>query len=203
VPERYNSIGEAVGAAMAHNIRLVHGEPSRPGAAPVPDPHSVTGMTDRLTETATPEEVAAVLAEITTPVTGPLAQLTELIAAAADWASLRVTFDEPHRKVSSETWSKLTACYEDLRRTEQWLYEVQESIPTIPGDLRDPRLDGAFRTLRTQATHDDAPGEPPAAQQHAARTTSPHTAAGPEVPPSAQPAAPPSPSSPAPSRHTR
>jgi hypothetical protein len=197
VPERYSSIGEAVGAAMAHNIRLVYGEPSGP-SAPVPDPHSVTGMTGRLTETATLEDIAAVLAEVNTPLTGPLVQLTELIAAAADWARLRQTLDEPHRRPVSATWSKLAACHVQLRQLEQWLHEVQDVIPAIPGDLRDPRCADAFRTLRTRAPQ----GEPPTAQQHAARTASPHTAASADTAPSAPPTAPP-PSPPGPSPRTR
>ncbi|MFE3197775.1 hypothetical protein [Embleya sp. NPDC059237] len=47
MPEVYPSIGEAVGAAMQHNIRLAHG--SRSSA----DSSSTPGMTDHVTETAT------------------------------------------------------------------------------------------------------------------------------------------------------
>ncbi|MGW4991732.1 hypothetical protein ACWEQ3_29400 [Streptomyces mirabilis] len=61
MPEFYPSIGEAIGAAMQHNIRLAYGgKASGPDAPlqarhlpqPSADPHSVPGMIARLTETA-------------------------------------------------------------------------------------------------------------------------------------------------------
>ncbi len=56
MPEYYSSIGEAVGAAMQHNIRLAYrGKTSGSGALPQPrnlsrpsaEPHSVPGMIAR------------------------------------------------------------------------------------------------------------------------------------------------------------
>jgi hypothetical protein len=83
VPESYPSIGEAVGAAMAHNIWLAHGG-GAPADPPLPvrfiphpsaDPYSVPGMIARLTEDASPNEVAAILEEVNGALIGALPQL--------------------------------------------------------------------------------------------------------------------------------
>lgn len=112
MPEFYPSIGEAVGAAMQHNIRLAHGgrasgadKPLHGRYLPHPsaDPYSVPGMIARLTETASPDEVAAIVEEVTGALTGALPQLTELVAAAADWTRARLQFDDPHHNATFET----------------------------------------------------------------------------------------------------
>ncbi|MFD4542950.1 hypothetical protein [Streptomyces bauhiniae] len=101
MPDYYSSIGEAVGAAKRHNIRLAHPDvvPSSrrplqvrhlPGAAA--DPYSIPGMIARLTEDASPAEVAAFMEELN----GALPELTELVAAAADWTRARLAFDNPY-----------------------------------------------------------------------------------------------------------
>lgn len=70
MPEFYPSIGEAMGAAMQHNIRLAQGGEA-PGSDtplqvrylphPSANPRSAPGMIARLTETATPHEVAGIV----------------------------------------------------------------------------------------------------------------------------------------------
>lgn len=82
MPEFYPRIGEAIGAAMQHNIRLAHGGEASGSDAPpqvrhLPhqsaDPYSVPGMIARLTETATPHEVAGIKSSrrSTAPWSGP------------------------------------------------------------------------------------------------------------------------------------
>ena len=117
MPEFYPSIGDAVGAAMQHNIRLAYGhKASGPDASlqarrlphPSADPYSVPEMIARLTETATPHEVAGILEEVNGTL-GALPQLTELVAAAADWTRARLTFENPHHNPTFETWTRLAA----------------------------------------------------------------------------------------------
>ncbi|MEU0112809.1 hypothetical protein ABZ137_03545 [Streptomyces bobili] len=76
MPEFYPSIGEAIGATMQHNIRLAHGGGASGSDAssqvrylphPSADPYSVPGMIARLTETATPHEVAGTSRRSTAP----------------------------------------------------------------------------------------------------------------------------------------
>ncbi|MFE3737780.1 hypothetical protein [Streptomyces sp. NPDC059134] len=119
MPESYPSIGEAVGAAMQHNSGLAHGSeapgPDKPLQVrhlphPSSDPYSVPGMIARLTETATPDEVAGIIEEVNGALAGALPQLTELVAAA-DWTpprrppmALRKRIDSvlpvpPHRRL--------------------------------------------------------------------------------------------------------
>src|SRR5262249_37898303 len=131
VSEFYPSIGEAVGAAMAHNIRLAHG--SQPSVSDAPlqaryiprpsaDPHSVPGMIARLTETAAPHEVASIVEEVPGPLVGAFPQLTELVAAAADWARARLDFDDPqHHHLPFEAWKRLAAAHTLLLDAEEQL----------------------------------------------------------------------------------
>ncbi|MFB7109170.1 hypothetical protein [Streptomyces sp. NPDC056291] len=51
---------------------------------PSADPYSVPGMIARLTETATPHEVAGIIEEVNGALVGALPQLTELVAVAED-----------------------------------------------------------------------------------------------------------------------
>ncbi|MFD5654052.1 purine-cytosine permease family protein [Streptomyces sp. NPDC127039] len=99
MPEYYSSIGEAVGAAMQHNIRLAH-RSAAPGsdkplqARHLPsasaDPYSVRGTISRLHEDASPDEVAGIIEEVNGALVGALPELTELVASAADWTRARV-----------------------------------------------------------------------------------------------------------------
>lgn len=107
MPESYPSIGEAVGAAMQHNIRLARGKAASGSEKPLQvrylphtaaDPYSVPGMIARVTETATPEEVAGIVEEVNGALVGVLPQLTELVAAAADWTQALLAFDDPHHR---------------------------------------------------------------------------------------------------------
>ncbi|WP_405589848.1 hypothetical protein [Streptomyces sp. NBC_01190] len=222
MPEFYPSIGDAVGAAMAHNIRLAHGEPTGPDAPlqvrylphPSAEPYSVPGMIARLTETATPQEVAGILEEINGALVGALPQLSELVAAAADWTRLRLTFlGEPHRELVFETWTRLAAARGLLREVEENLEAAQNLVTAIPGDLRDPRCLDEIPALRTldllqdvlgsnDAAPDDEPraaSDPAADRQRAARSSSPHASAhrtaasgtAPTGPPAPPPASPP------------
>ncbi|MEV1062998.1 hypothetical protein [Streptomyces sp. NPDC050263] len=94
MPEFYPSIGEAISASMQHDIRLAHGGDASNSDTPLQvqhlphpsaDPYSVPGMIARLTETATPHEVAGIIEEVNGALVGALPQLTELVAAAANW----------------------------------------------------------------------------------------------------------------------
>lgn len=220
MPDYYSSIGEAVGAAMAHNIRLAHGEPTGPGAPlqvrylphPPVDPYSVPGMIARLTEDATPQDVAGILEEANGALVGVLPQLSELVAAAADWTRLRLTtLGEPHRELVFETWTRLAAARGLLRDVEENVEAAQDLVTAIPGDLRDPRCLDEIPALRTHELLSNVLGkgappadQPPAAldaaadQQRAARSSSPHASAhraaasgtastGPPIPPPASP----------------
>jgi hypothetical protein len=216
VPEFYPSIGDAVDAAMAHNIKLAHGEPTGPDTPlqvrylphPSADPYSVPGMIARLTETATPQKVAGILEEVNGALVGALPQLSELVAVAADWTRLRLTFDEPQRELVFETWTRLAAARGLLRDVEEELLAAQDLVGGIPGELRDPRCLHEIPVLRTQellhdvlghgAAPDDEPSAAPDAEadrQRAARSSSPRASAPrtapAAAPPSRQPAPPP------------
>ncbi|MEE4543630.1 hypothetical protein V2S66_16820 [Streptomyces sp. V4-01] len=210
MPDHYSSIGEAVGAAMAHNIRLAHGEPTSPEPPlqvrhlppPSADPYSVPAMIARLTEDATPREVAGILEEINGALVGALPQLSELVAAAADWTRLRLTFDEPHREPVFETWSRLAAAHVLLSDVEENLQAAQDLVTSVPGELRDPRFLDQIPALRTHELLHDVLGhgavpddEPSSAsdQQRAARSSSPHASAHGTAPSAAAPAGPPTP----------
>jgi hypothetical protein len=167
VPEFYPSIGEAVGAAMSHNIKLAHGEPAGPDAPlqvrylphPSADPYSVPGMIARLTETATPQDVASILEEVNGALVGALPQLSELLAAAADWTRLRLTFlGEPNRELVFETWTRLAAARGLLRDVEEELLAAQDLVTAIPGELRDPRCLDEIPVLRTHELLSDVLG---------------------------------------------
>lgn len=196
MPEFYPSIGDAVGAAMQHNIRLAHGSPA-PADAPLQvryfpppsaDPYSVPGMIARLTETAPPNEVAAIVEEINGALVGALPQLTELVAAAADWTRARLDFDGPHRRHNPafETWTHLAAAHGMLRDAAEALRVAEGTIAACPVAPSDPKHHSVVNVLRTRELLSDvmgAPAPPPAGpdpegvRQRAARTVSPQAAA--------------------------
>ncbi|KUM78854.1 hypothetical protein [Streptomyces griseorubiginosus] len=195
MPEFYPSIGEAVGAAMQHNIRLAYGhKASGPDASlqarrlphPSADPYSVPGMIARLTETATPHEVAGIIEEVKGAL-GALPQLTELVAAAADWTRARLTFESPHHNPTFETWTRLAAATRMLRDVQEELEVAGDMIAACPVQLSDPKYRDEVPALRTREPLSDVVGndavadnEPPATwnpeadRRRAARASSPH-----------------------------
>ncbi|GAV38232.1 hypothetical protein [Streptomyces acidiscabies] len=199
MPEFYPSIGEAVGAAMQHNIRLAHGggtggSGSLPQVRHLPgpsaDPYSVPGMIARLTETATPGEVAAIIEEVGGALVGALPQLTELVAAAADWTRARLSFDDPHHNPVFETWTRLAAAHGLLQDVQEQLAAAEAGVAACPAERTDPRNHTMVNVLRTRGLLDDVLGARPAAasssladgdreanRQRAARTSSPSAAA--------------------------
>ncbi|MFE3881858.1 hypothetical protein ACFXPQ_02850 [Streptomyces lydicus] len=193
MPEFYPSIGEAVGAAMQHNIRLAHGtETSGSDKAlqvhylphPTADAHFVPGMIARVTETATPEEVAGVVEEVNGALVGVLPQLTELVAAAADWTRVRLAFDAPHHHPAFGTWTRLAAAHGMLRDVQEQLEVAADGIAACPAKRTDPRHREMVNVLRTRELLDDILGagappadrNPEADRQRAARTPSPQAA---------------------------
>ncbi|MBT2506964.1 hypothetical protein J7I98_13900 [Streptomyces sp. ISL-98] len=199
MPEFYPSIGEAVGAAMQHNIRLAHGSETSGSDKPVQvrylphpsaDPYSVPRLIARLTETATPDEVAGIIEEVNSALVGALPQLTELVAAAADWTRARLAFDDPNHNPTFETWTRLAAAHGMLRDVQGQLEIVEDGIAACPAELTDPRNHEVVNVLRTRELLSDvlgagavasapppAEGDPEANRQRAARTSSPNAAA--------------------------
>lgn len=198
MPEFYPSIGDAIGAAMQHNIRLAYGGAASGSGTPLQvqhlphpsaDPHSVPGMITRLTETATPHEVAGIIEEVNGALVGALPQLTELVAAAADWTRARLTFENPHHNPTFETWTRLAAVTRMLRDVQEELEVAGDMIAACPAELSDPKCRDEVPALRTRELLSDVLGDdsvadtkPPATQnpeanrQQAARASSPHTA---------------------------
>lgn len=197
MPEFYPSIGEAIGAAMQHNIRLAHGGEASGSGTPLQvrylphpsDPYSVPGMIARLTETATPHEVAGIIEEVNGALVGALPQLTELVAAAADWTRARLTFENPHHNPTFDTWTRLAAATRLLRDVQEELEVAEDMIAACPAELSDPKYRDEVPALRTRELLSDVLGDdaiadtkPPAAQnpgadrQRAARASSPHAA---------------------------
>lgn len=179
MPEYYPSIGDAVGAAMAHNIRLAHGNQASDSDAPLQvrslprpsaDPYSVPGMIARLTETATPHEVAGIIEEVTGALVGAFPQLTELVAAAADWARVRLDFDDPHRhNLPFEAWKRLAAAHTLLRDAEEQLKVAEDLVTDCPTGLTDPRHHEMVNVLRTRELLHDVLGAAVAADSSAPR----------------------------------
>ncbi|WLW56932.1 hypothetical protein [Streptomyces sp. YU58] len=195
MPEFYPSIGDAVGAAMQHNIRLAYsgkapGSDTSPQVRHLPhpsaDPYSVPEMTARLTETATPHEVAGIIEEVNGAL-GALPQLTELVATAADWTRARLTFENPHHNPTFDTWTRLAAATRMLRDVQEELEVAGDMIAACSVQLSDPKYHDEVPALRTREQLSDVPGndavadnEPPASRNpeadrcRAARASSPH-----------------------------
>lgn len=85
MPEYYSSIGEAVGAAMQHNIRLAHRSAAPGSDKPLQvrhlpsasaDPYSVRGMISRLHEDASPDGLAGIIEEVNGALVGALPEMT-------------------------------------------------------------------------------------------------------------------------------
>ncbi|MFJ6101882.1 hypothetical protein ACIQHY_12890 [Streptomyces sp. NPDC092359] len=197
MPEYYSSIGEAIGAAMQHNIRLAHSgrrpldDPPLqvrrlPSAAA--DPYSVPGMIARLTEDASPDEVARIIEEVNGALVGVLPQLTELVAAAADWTRVRLVFpaDPEVYFPTWETWKKLAAAHEMIQDVQKELATTVDGIAACPAQRADPQQYEMVRVLRTRELLDDVFGSgqdtsPPSVR--AAGEKSRRLSAGPTPPP--------------------
>ncbi|MGW7019979.1 hypothetical protein ACWGGS_11590 [Streptomyces decoyicus] len=194
MPEYYSSIGEAVGDAMQHNIQLAHRSvapgPDKPlQVRHLPsassDPYSVRGMIARLTEDSTPDEVAGIIEEVNGALVGALPELTELVAAAADWTRVRLDFDDPHHNPTFETWTRLAAAYGMLQDVREQLEVAEDGVAACPAERTDPRHHEMVNVLRTRELLGDvlgagaAPADrgPEADRQRAARTSLPQAAA--------------------------
>ncbi|MER5435968.1 hypothetical protein [Streptomyces sp. NPDC002588] len=181
MPEFYPSIGDAVGVAMQHNIRLAYGhKASGPDASlqarrlphPSADPYPVPGMTARLTETATPHEVARIIEEVNGAL-GALPQLTELVAAAADWTRARLTFENPHDNPTFETWTRLVAATRMLRDVREELEVAGDKIAACPVQLSDPKYRDEVAALRTREPLSDVLGNDAVADNELPATQNP------------------------------
>ncbi|MFG2381177.1 hypothetical protein [Streptomyces avermitilis] len=166
MPEFYPSIGEAIGAAMQHNIRIAHGGEASGSDTPLQvrylphpsaDPYSVTGMIARLTETATPHEVAGIIEEVNSTLVGALPQLTELVAAAADWTRARLAFEDPHHNPTFDTCTRLAAATRLLRDVQEEMEAAEDMVAACPPELSDPK----YRDERRGA----CPADPGTAQR--------------------------------------
>ncbi|WLQ63376.1 hypothetical protein [Streptomyces glycanivorans] len=216
VPEYYSSIGEAVGAAMQHNIRLAHRSAAPGSNKPLQvrhlpsastDPYSVRGMISRLHEDASPDEVAGIIEEVNGALAGALPELTELVASAADWTRARLDFDDPHHNPTFETWTRLAAAYGMLQDVREQLEVAEDGLAACPAERTDPRHHQMVNVLRSRELLDDVLGAeaapvPSAARnvdsdrQRAARASSPRAGTSPSTgSPPATAAPPPAPRS--------
>ncbi|WP_371790366.1 hypothetical protein OG285_05735 [Streptomyces sp. NBC_01471] len=167
MPKSHPRIGEAVAAAMRHNSRLAHdGKAASPDTPlqvrhlphPSADPHSVPGMIVRLTETATPDEVAEIIEEVNSALVGALPQLTELVAVAADWTRVRLSFDGPDHNPTFETWTLLAAVHVMLREAQEALESAVDGIAARPATHAGPRHHERVNVLRTRQLLNDVLG---------------------------------------------
>ncbi|MEU0401872.1 hypothetical protein ABZ318_16825 [Streptomyces sp. NPDC006197] len=167
MPEYYSSIGEATSATMQHNIRLAH-RGRRPIDDPplqvrrlplaADDPYSVPGMIARLTEDAAPDEVTGIIEEVNGALVGALPQLTELVATAADWVRVRLTFDNPHHNPAMETWTRLATAHGLLEDVREQLEAAERGIAACPAERTDPRHHNMINVLRTRELLDEVLG---------------------------------------------
>ncbi|MYV68908.1 hypothetical protein GT043_23795 [Streptomyces sp. SID2131] len=207
MPEYYSSIGEAIGAAMQHNIRLAHrSAPPRPEkplqvrhlSSASADPYSVRGMIARLTEDATPDEVAGILEEVNDTLTGALSELSELVGAAADWTRVRLEFPLPvAHNPTWETWKRLAAAHDYLKDVRRELEAAEDGVAECPVKRGNPQEYAKVHTLRSRELLDDVFDAGPAAAASSApapdtdhRRAAPASAPqadGAEVPPRTSP----------------
>ncbi|MFJ5875312.1 hypothetical protein ACIQD1_11385 [Streptomyces sp. NPDC093088] len=181
MPEYYSSIGEAVGAAMQHNIRLAHrSAPPRPDTSlkgrhlpsASADPHSIRGMIARLTEDATPDEVAGILEEVNDTLVGALSELSELVGAAADWTRVRLEFPLPvAHNHTWETWKRLAAAYDYLKDVRRELEAAEDGVAECPVEHGNPQHYAKVHTLRSRELLDDVFGADPVAAASSAPDT--------------------------------
>ncbi|MFE7623033.1 hypothetical protein [Streptomyces sp. NPDC057509] len=161
-------------------------------------------MITRLAETAAPAEVAAIIEEIN----GALPQLTELVAAAADWTRARLTIDDPDHNPVFETWTRLAGAHALLEDVREQLEFAEDGVAACPAVRTDPKHHRMVNVLRTGELLADVMGSGPeqaapardrvsreTLRQQAAGATSPHTGPIPAATPmrSASPHAAPAP----------
>jgi hypothetical protein len=172
VVEHYPSIGEAVAAAMRHNINLAHRPPGR--TLPAPETPA------RLTAAASLGEAAAVLEAVTRP----LAQASALAAAAGDWARHRADVDDPAAP-AYQVWQHLVATAQRLSEARTEVDRALDKIGDCPAGPLGAHTDAVCRPH-------DVPGcGPEEDRRRAARAASPHAAAPAEDLPAVPPATPP------------
>nr|WP_202434529.1 MULTISPECIES: hypothetical protein [unclassified Streptomyces] len=196
---------------MQHSIRLAHrNAPPRPDTplqvrhlpSASADPHSVRGMIARLTEDATPDEVAQILEDVNGALVGALPELTELVAAAADWTRGRLEFpaDPKVYYPTWETWKVLAAAHEMLQDVHEELAVAADGVAACPDQRADLRHHEKVRTLRSRELLDDVfdagpviASSAPAPDSDHRRTApvSPSPAGSAEVPPRTSPSRPP------------
>ncbi|MGW9131990.1 hypothetical protein [Streptomyces sp. NPDC055681] len=206
---------------MQHNIRLAHRSVAPSCDKPLQvrhlpsasaDPYSVRGMIARLNEDATPDEVARIIEEVNGALVGALPELTELVAAAADWTRARLDFDDPHHNPTFETSTRLAAAYGMLQDVREQLEVAEDGVAACPAERTDPRHHERVNVLRTRELLDDVLGaeaapapssvrNPDSDRQRAARASSPH--AGPPPSTGSPPAAAPPPPAPRPAGRPR
>lgn len=116
-------------------------------------------------------------------------ELTELVAAAADWTRARLNFENPHHNPTFETWTRLAAVTRMLRDVQEELEVAEDMIAACPAELGDPRYRDEVPALRTREVLSDGLGDdavadnqpsaapsPEAGRQRADRASSPHAA---------------------------
>jgi hypothetical protein len=187
VPEYYSSFGEAVAAAMQHNIRLAYSDRRSPPtreAEPSQDRDSVPEMIVRVTENAGLRDVAGVIEEVNGALTDAMPQLVEFVSAVADRAHGRLDYDDRECTDAYGTWSELRAAHRNLNQTLECLDSVIAFADALPARPASP----AFAVLRAGDQSHDAVGAGPGDQaaagvpndrQRAALATSPQAAAHP------------------------
>ncbi|MGQ4352893.1 hypothetical protein [Streptomyces drozdowiczii] len=194
MPEYYSNIGEAVGAAMQHNIRLAHRNVAPSSDTPLQvrhlpsasaDPYSVRGMIARLTEDATPDEMAGIIEEVNGALVEALPQLTELVAAAADWTRVRLSFEDPHRNPTFETWTRLAAAHGMLQDIREQLEAAEDGVAARPAERTDPQYHKRVNVLRTRELLDNVFGAGPVAAAPSAQDPDANRASPPHGPPEA------------------
>ncbi|MEU6664025.1 hypothetical protein [Streptomyces sp. NPDC046821] len=92
---------------------------------------------------------------------GALPQLTELVAAAADWTRVRLTFDDPHHIPTFETWTRLAAAHGMLQGVGEQLEVAEDGVTACPAERTDPRHHKMVSVLRTRELLDDVLGVSP------------------------------------------
>lgn len=147
MPEYYSSIGEAVGAAMQHNIRLAHRSVAPGSDKPLQvrhlpsasaDPYSVRGMISRLHEDTSPDEVAGIIEEVNGALVGALPELTELSPlpptglAPVSTSTTRITIRLSRR---GPDWQPRTGC--SRTSVSSWKSPRTVSLP-VPQSAQTP-----------------------------------------------------------------
>ncbi|WP_328946405.1 hypothetical protein OG259_38050 [Streptomyces sp. NBC_00250] len=102
--------------------------------------------------------MAGIIEEVNGALVGALPQLTELVAAAADWVRVRLAFDDPHHNSAMETWTRLVAAHGLLLEVHEQLTAAEDGIAACPAERIDPRHHKMIGVLRTRDLLDDVLG---------------------------------------------